>query len=168
MSDSGQRLLRSYLSNRGQTQSDLAEELGCSRPLVTQWLGGHQRPSARMATILEAVSDGAVPAVSWVSAEESWPEGQRSPLSSGGDAHPKGSAAELLGSWLHEHSWTQSAFAEATGYTRSAVSQWVRGETSPRLRAAVVIENVTGGAVPATTWHGVAQGSGEYQKATDE
>lgn len=61
----GASLLTAYLSDKGLRRCDFADLLGCSRPLLTMWLGGSRRPGRTNALSIEKQTAGRVPASSW-------------------------------------------------------------------------------------------------------
>lgn len=62
-------------------------------------------------------------------------------------------AAEIvLLRWLARSPYSQSDLAEIMGVCRFAVSKWCHGVASPSVKNAVILEDVTSGAVPAAIW----------------
>lgn len=55
---------------------------------------------------------------------------------------------------LTEYITTQSAqtLAEQIGVHRAQVYRWAKGESEPGVRAALRLEDATGGAVPVRAW----------------
>lgn len=58
--------LSSYLSISGMSQADLAKELGVAQSMISDWAGDRRHPSLQNAFALEVVTNGAVPAKSWL------------------------------------------------------------------------------------------------------
>lgn len=58
----------------------------------------------------------------------------------------------LLASWLKKRDCSHEQFAEMVGAHRTQVFRAVRGKRRPGLDLAVLIERVTGGAVPVESW----------------
>ena len=61
-------------------------------------------------------------------------------------------AAALVKGWLAEQGKTQEWLAGALGVGESAVWHWLSGQSAPILETAAVMERLTKGAVPATSW----------------
>lgn len=61
----GGRLLRSWRAYHGLSQRDLAKLIASPATAVCEWENG-DTPSLRKAALIERVTGGAVPAVSWV------------------------------------------------------------------------------------------------------
>jgi len=61
-------------------------------------------------------------------------------------------AIPLLEDWLVSHNKTQTDLANGLGTTRQAVSGWIVGRVCPGLYYALLIEEVTDGAVPLEAW----------------
>lgn len=61
--------LSQYIADRGMTRSAFARMIGISGPYLSEILGDKKpkRPSLDLAFKIEAVTNGAVPASSWVS-----------------------------------------------------------------------------------------------------
>jgi len=62
--------LAAWLDAKNVTQRELARVFGVSPATATYWCSGESRPSHARALALEAWTDGAVPASSWLDAEE--------------------------------------------------------------------------------------------------
>lgn len=52
--------LKTYLADRGVSQSELAERLGVTPSLISQWISGHRPIAAEQAIPIEKATDGAV------------------------------------------------------------------------------------------------------------
>lgn len=61
--------LGSYLSRKGITQSQFADQISTDSSVVSRFVRGLARPGLDLAFKIEAVTDGAVPAEMWVRAE---------------------------------------------------------------------------------------------------
>lgn len=61
-------------------------------------------------------------------------------------------AAALVRTWLGELGKTQDWLAAALGLKPQSVWAWLSGSTAPVLETAVVLERLSDGAVPATSW----------------
>ncbi len=57
--------LHAYLSRRGITQEQFADEIGVGQAMVSKLARGLARPSIDVAIAIERVTEGAVPATSW-------------------------------------------------------------------------------------------------------
>jgi len=62
----GAALLRAWLDGQGLSQADLARRCGVGEASVCRWLRGTRRPGLDLAIAVEQLTDGAVPAASWV------------------------------------------------------------------------------------------------------
>lgn len=60
--------LDEYLTKTETTQTALADRLGVKQALISQWLNGKARPSARLREALETVCE--IPAHHWLDASE--------------------------------------------------------------------------------------------------
>lgn len=58
--------LRAYLKSAGITQDAFAALIGASKGHVSELANGSKRPSLELAAAIERLTDGAVPAISWV------------------------------------------------------------------------------------------------------
>ena len=59
-------MLKKYLKANRATQRDFASSLGISQAFLSQLLNGRRIPSLDLAVRIERLTDGAVPASSWV------------------------------------------------------------------------------------------------------
>ena len=66
----GRALLAEWLNQPDHTQTALAAEVQVSQVAVSQWEHGRYRPDAHLRTALERVTDGFVPADSWMTDRE--------------------------------------------------------------------------------------------------
>lgn len=66
----GPDLLLKFLSKHGASQALAARVLGVSAPAVNDWVHNKRTPSAPFRSAIERWTDGAVPAMSWLEAEE--------------------------------------------------------------------------------------------------
>jgi len=58
-----------------------------------------------------------------------------------------------LGRWAAENGWSREKLAEKLGLeARQSVDRLCRGTRRPSLELAILIEKVTGGAVPVSSW----------------
>ena len=64
------------------------------------------------------------------------------------DRRSKG--ARLLADWIGDRS--QREVAELLGVTPAVLSRWLSGQREPGTRDLFMVEDVTGGAVPARSW----------------
>jgi transcriptional regulator with XRE-family HTH domain len=64
----------------------------------------------------------------------------------------RGMAACSLGTWLKRTKTSHAEFARRLGVTDSAVWRWAHGERSPKITVAFRIEELTRGAVRASSW----------------
>ncbi|WRH62073.1 MAG: helix-turn-helix transcriptional regulator [Fuscovulum sp.] len=67
--------LRTFLSQSGTTQAELAKEVGVSRPYMSELVGGTKIPSLENAVAIERATNGAVPASSWINSQRASPNG---------------------------------------------------------------------------------------------
>ena len=58
-----------YVKAVATSRSDLAKEMGISRPYLSLILTGRRRPSLELAIRIERLTDGAVPVSSWIANE---------------------------------------------------------------------------------------------------
>jgi transcriptional regulator with XRE-family HTH domain len=59
----------------------------------------------------------------------------------------------LLGKWAAEKGWSREELAQKLGLERrQSVDRLCRGTRRPSLELALLIEKVTGGAVPVSSW----------------
>ena len=70
LTSQGVRLLRQWLQEEDLTLTLAAKQLGCSRPLVGQWLQGRGRPSLRFILAIQLVTDGQIVPHHWLLATE--------------------------------------------------------------------------------------------------
>lgn len=62
----GATLLRRYLKASGQRAADLSRAANIDKGLLSRWLRDERKPGLSHAYELERITDGAVPAASWV------------------------------------------------------------------------------------------------------
>jgi hypothetical protein len=67
-------------------------------------------------------------------------------------SRPPPPAADLVRAWLGLEGRTQGWLAGALGMGESAIWAWLAGNNRPSLENAVVLERLTEGAVPASSW----------------
>lgn len=60
--------------------------------------------------------------------------------------------ARLLGAWMQRREYSAGAVARLIGCHRSFVSLLLSGKRKPSLNTALVLDRVSGGAVPAASW----------------
>jgi transcriptional regulator with XRE-family HTH domain len=58
-------MVKGWLAEQGRTQEWLAGALGVGLSAVWAWLSGQSAPILETATVLERLSNGAVPATAW-------------------------------------------------------------------------------------------------------
>lgn len=63
-----------------------------------------------------------------------------------------GGGMTTLATYLASARITQEEFAKKVGLKQAAISRLARGLSRPSLEAAVAIERITEGAVPAASW----------------
>lgn len=59
---------------------------------------------------------------------------------------------DLLRAWLRETGTSGAALARRLGVTPGLVSHWVQGRRAPGLADAVVLSDLSAGAVPVRAW----------------
>lgn len=62
--------LREYAKANGLTQERLAKKLGVTQGVVSSLMTNRNRPSLELAVKIERLTDGAVPARSWIPVDE--------------------------------------------------------------------------------------------------
>jgi len=58
-----------FIKASGKTRSSWAEELGIAKSYLSDLLNGNRQPSLSLAFRIERLTDGAVPAASWITPE---------------------------------------------------------------------------------------------------
>lgn len=61
-------------------------------------------------------------------------------------------SSEALTQWLRDSGTSQIGLSARISASRGSISRWASGERRPSVAYATRIEDVTGGAVPATSW----------------
>ncbi len=69
-----------------------------------------------------------------------------------GRGRPRSTSQTPLSKWIDGSGRTREQVAEALGVTKASLDRYCRGERTPTLGAALAIEKVTGGAIPARSW----------------
>jgi transcriptional regulator with XRE-family HTH domain len=69
-----------------------------------------------------------------------------------GRGRPRSNTQTPLAKWIDGSGRTREQVAKALGVTKASLDRYCRGERTPMLGAALAIEKVTGGAIPARYW----------------
>lgn len=69
-----------------------------------------------------------------------------------GRGRPRSTTQTPLAEWIDRSNRTREQVAKALGVTKASLDRYCRGERTPTLGAALAIERVTGGAIPARSW----------------
>lgn len=86
------------------------------------------------------------------------------PIYGGQSPHLRPPELTLLRRWLDARGMSLTAFSRLIGCSRQAVQYWASGRVLPELAAALLIENVTRGYVPVSSWLGTAVGRAHWAR----
>lgn len=69
-----------------------------------------------------------------------------------GRGRPRSTTQTPFSKWIDASGLTREAVATKVGVTKAALDRYCRDERTPTLGAALAIEKVTKGAIPARSW----------------
>jgi transcriptional regulator with XRE-family HTH domain len=67
--------------------------------------------------------------------------------------------------WMARQGYSPRQVARRLGVSRPAVQRWLQGVRLPGLRAALALERLTGGAVPARSWLAATDNRASVERA---